>query len=401
MRLPDGIGDEAPDRPASALIPSGLISGIHIWPGFWVGAGYGRLLHILGRRNWQRVVPFPYDWRLSNRLTAQRLRATVEAALGRWRELPGQRDAMVIFVCHSMGGLIARYYLDNLGGAEIARRLITVGTPYSGSIKAIRALSGGLLPLGRLDRALVDVARTFPSVHQLLPTYHCVNLTGHDPVTIARGLADLPSVAISDGLAFHQELAEARGGPPPYEEHFFGGKRQPTDQSVTPTPRGLEYQRSQRGTDYEGDGTVPYFSSIPAEAVSSGVAVYSAIRHSRLSVDKRLLDLVLDKVDAVDHGAILAPSHELSLDLPEVVTAGTPAPLEIRTDHSDLLLHAYVTGLNGAVHDHHIPVDPVGDGTYAATLDLPPGTWHVDVQTVNDPVPAQIGDVIVVTPPTE
>src|SRR6266508_6425085 len=77
MRLPEGLGDAEPD-PADRLDPVGLIEGWHVWPGFWAGAGYGRLLHRLRHLYPEpgRVVGFAYDWRLSNRISARRLQTT-------------------------------------------------------------------------------------------------------------------------------------------------------------------------------------------------------------------------------------------------------------------------------------------------------------------------------------
>jgi triacylglycerol esterase/lipase EstA (alpha/beta hydrolase family) len=52
--------------------------------------------------------------------------AGIEAATG---------AAQVVFVCHSMGGLVARAYLRKYGGEHV-RRLITIGTPHRGSMHA-------------------------------------------------------------------------------------------------------------------------------------------------------------------------------------------------------------------------------------------------------------------------
>jgi triacylglycerol esterase/lipase EstA (alpha/beta hydrolase family) len=35
----------------------------------------------------------------------------------------------VVFVCHSMGGLLTRYYVDVLGGHEITRSVVTIHKP--------------------------------------------------------------------------------------------------------------------------------------------------------------------------------------------------------------------------------------------------------------------------------
>lgn len=43
------------------------------------------------------------------------------------------RGGRVTLVAHSMGGLVARYYLQRLGGARRVERLVTLGTPHRGS----------------------------------------------------------------------------------------------------------------------------------------------------------------------------------------------------------------------------------------------------------------------------
>ena len=114
---------------------------------------------------------FAYDWRLSNRWTAELLKERVESALTRWREsAPERSDAKVVFVCHSMGGLVARWYLDVLGGAEIARALVTLGTPHRGALKALEQLVNGVRKgPGPLKVDLTGFARSLPSSYELLP----------------------------------------------------------------------------------------------------------------------------------------------------------------------------------------------------------------------------------------
>ncbi len=46
------------------------------------------------------------------------------------------RGGRIDLVCHSMGGLVARFYLQELGGARRVDRCITLGTPHRGTYNA-------------------------------------------------------------------------------------------------------------------------------------------------------------------------------------------------------------------------------------------------------------------------
>ncbi|MFJ5301976.1 lipase family alpha/beta hydrolase [Streptomyces sp. NPDC088350] len=177
LALPRDIGDADPGDGVEAV---GLIKGLHVLPGVSAIDGYGTLLTFLERRlgvseRNGNLLSFPYDWRLSVRRNAHRLAARVEPALAAWRARTGDPMVRTVFVAHSLGGLVARYYLDVLGGSRHARSLVTIGTPYRGSVYALTSLHGGLAPrLGRLSDPFTRLARSMPSLHQLLPTWRCL-----------------------------------------------------------------------------------------------------------------------------------------------------------------------------------------------------------------------------------
>lgn len=67
------------------------------------------------------------------------------------------RGGRIDLVAHSMGGLVARFYLQQLGGARRVNRLITLGTPHLGTHAATfvpSALVRQLLPDGPFIRHL-------------------------------------------------------------------------------------------------------------------------------------------------------------------------------------------------------------------------------------------------------
>lgn len=159
LQLPDGVGD---DHPVDGVEAAGLMPDLRLPFGIWTfDLGYDALLGFLrttfdlveappgsdrpaGDRPANLVV-FPYDWRLSNRYNGERLRCVAEQALERWRGKGGRfADAKLVFIAHSMGGLVARWYLNHLGGAALTRKLITLGTPHRGSLTNAR------LPRARL-----------------------------------------------------------------------------------------------------------------------------------------------------------------------------------------------------------------------------------------------------------
>ncbi len=75
--------------------------------------------------------------------TSYRPRGSIEAlALQLKRTIDDRvRGGRIDVIAHSMGGLVARFYAEHLGGARRVDRLITLGTPHRGSYGAARAPS--------------------------------------------------------------------------------------------------------------------------------------------------------------------------------------------------------------------------------------------------------------------
>ncbi len=126
----------------------------------------------------RRYYVFPYDWRQDNVLHAAALDRLIEEIRRDYRD-PTLR---VDLIAHSMGGLIARYYLRygptdvldtrtykpvTLYGASRVRKLIQLGTPNMGSVGSVRAFLTGE-PIG-FGRIAPEVLATLPSGYQLFP----------------------------------------------------------------------------------------------------------------------------------------------------------------------------------------------------------------------------------------
>src|SRR5262252_1147300 len=178
------------------------------------------------------VREFAYDWRLAIDYNAAELAKVAEEHLKSWQRHPkGSRDARLVLVAHSMGGLVARYFTGVLGGARDVRATITLGTPFYGAVKAVVMLStgrGAPLPLPR--RRLRRLAQTMPGLHDLLPTYRCV-----DQGTSSRRLDATDIAALGGDQELAQQAFDRRaqllaGGSAGL--HALVGVQQPTMQSV-------------------------------------------------------------------------------------------------------------------------------------------------------------------------
>ena len=169
----------APDDPNIDDLGDGveathLIPDVHMIPGLWKIDGYSglraRLQTALELELNRNLFDFPYDWRRDNRVSGRKLQCLCHSWLQNWRETSGNSDAKLVLVGHSMGGLVARYFLEVLGGWKDTRALITFGTPYRGSLNAVGYLANGYAKsIGPLDIDLSETLRSFTAVYQLLP----------------------------------------------------------------------------------------------------------------------------------------------------------------------------------------------------------------------------------------
>ena len=112
------------------------------------------------RRGFTRIHTFSYSpLTLDVRSTAERLGAEIEKIC----EESGSEQIHV--VGHSLGGLIARYYIQRLGGDERVHTCVTLGTPHQGTMAA-KLLPWPLVKQLRPDSDLMaELAEPAPGCH--------------------------------------------------------------------------------------------------------------------------------------------------------------------------------------------------------------------------------------------
>jgi pimeloyl-ACP methyl ester carboxylesterase len=312
---------------------------LHLLPGIWsVNIGYGTLLDWLRTRfhfiepspedpsRLPNLLPVPYDWRLSNRYNGRRLKGIVESALERWRS-QGEpfADAKIIFVCHSMGGLVARWYIEKEGGASLTRKLVTLGTPYRGALNALDQLVNGVRKgIGPLKIDLTTFARSLPSLHQLLPEYACIESSGSLLKTTESAVPHLNTAMVSDAMQFHDELDQAAllNTTHDYEIHPLVGFRQPTYATARIIDESVEVIENISGSNEGGDATVPRFAAIP-----------KTIPGQELRPDSPIIRWIPDQHGSLQNNqAILDELEGVLTAQPVVYRAATEFELGVRTE---------------------------------------------------------------------
>ena len=389
LELPADIGDEHPGDGVRAV---GLMQALHVVPGLWSPvAGYSSLLkhlrserfHLVeedgrGSARTPNLVLFAYDWRLSNRYNGRLLGRRATDCLERWRQQPGMEDAKLVLVCHSMGGLVAKWFLEQEGGADITRSLITIGTPHRGAVKSLGSLVNGVDPgLGPLRLRLSELARSLPSMHQLLPTYSCLVTADGRRTLEQQPVSGLDRAMTEDAAAFHAALE----GPqvPPYTHHKIVGIRQPTPTTARLVRGELHLDDRIDERDQGGDGTVPRLAAEPV--AGRGLEVHEvADQHGELHNARGALDLVdgiLSREELVWED-VARETFGVAMD--EVWTPQDD-PVLFVPDLEDRRLQVTVLDELGAATGPPSKVRPDGSATLSA---LPPGGYRA---VVTSPVP--------------
>jgi pimeloyl-ACP methyl ester carboxylesterase len=391
LRLPAGIGDEFPH---DGVEPCDLMPDLHILPGIWTAVkGYDRLLARLRSLGYQEpgsLLPVPYDWRLSCRYNARRLGSIVEPALERWRTA-GHAEAQVVFVCHSMGGLIARWYIEMCGGAEITRKLITLGTPYRGAVRALAQLVNGADPgLGPFRLRLIELARSMPSLYQLMPEYACVEQGGDLAKTTAVMLPEIDAAMAGDAMRFHTDLrhAEARRPQSLDDTYAILGTGQTTATTARLTGGRAELLSTYEQQDLYGDATVPVVAACRADVKMDSNRLHRVPdKHGNLQRNRAALDEIEGILTASSIIVKAAKPVPLRVDVPELAQAGEAVTIRITpAEPTRQPIRIAVTNEQGTLIEARVLRPSAGPVTTSIDA-LAPGAYTIDVEGLDKASP--------------
>jgi Lecithin:cholesterol acyltransferase len=348
---------------------------------------------------------FAYDWRLPVEHNARLLAEAAYAHVKAWREHPAhleavrsqpdQREARLVFVAHSMGGLLVQALGLVAGGEQVraeTRASITIGTPFRGAAKAAVLLNSGAgAPLPK--RRLRKLAATMPGVHDLLPTYRCVDL-GDDVARLSP--SDIAALGgdrqlAEDSARLHARLADLSL----IGHRQYLGLGQPTISSLT-LDKGVatgqlytfevnadgslvRYQGQLKRVLRHGDGTVPRNSAELVEGDSNPPQQHGSL--ARMPEVVRNVRRILTEKPHL--GAQLGEG-ELGLEVPDLIDSGTTWAIHVTGAHNP------TCRIFSAHSGEQLARIPLGrrDGTLTGDgPHLAPGLYRVEIQAgSNSPV---------------
>lgn len=232
------------------------------------------------------VLFFPYDWRLSNASSAASLAIAINNSYDE-----------VILIAHSMGGLVASKYLANSSvNRNKVDKLITLGTPYTGTPHLIYVAETGdfnsVLSVLGYEPTIKNLMQNFHCTYQLAPTTRYQNNYGtyiKSGTTTYSGNAarnfystrpwamvnGATKTMYSTATTFHSGLIVSG-------EHIANSNLVDTYKIVgigKDTASMLVYDANGTFVNVEvnnsGDGTVPRYSASNTQSISSANQVYT------------------------------------------------------------------------------------------------------------------------------
>lgn len=401
------VTDEEREGSAKRLAPDGLIKEPVWGPTFRMNFGYRRLADELCGLvlHPDALLEFGYDWRLSVEHNGRLLADAIDRHLTAWRRHPAlaewrrsRRDAAeprVVIVAHSMGGLVARAVGAHAGALDPVRTVITIGTPFRGSVDAATMLNSGRSSVGLPVGPARELAVTLPGLHDLLPTYRCLftgdDLVALDPEKVAALGGD--SELAGESFARHARLASVRLP----GLISLAGTHQPTDICFRVDAGVLHAQR--HGYERDGAGELARDAVtgqfIPMKLYGDGTVQWQSARlgdatgyvqkHGALQATRSLIRNVEAQIvgRTLDEG--LGGRAGIGVELPEYAPVGTVTTARVSGARAAGDFSCVVKDIDGAVLEYPFARRDGDDYVLDITLDKP-GIHVLEVSNGVEPV---------------
>ncbi|MGE7693920.1 lipase/acyltransferase domain-containing protein [Lysinibacillus sp. NPDC094177] len=238
---------------------------------------YKKLSKFLSQ-NSDNYTEFVYDWRKNN----------LDHLEDFYSLLDDNADEIII-IAHSMGGILSKLMLNKFkdkNQVSKVSKIITIGTPWRGSIDSVKTLMFGkqipdFIPFALLKKEAKKISKFFPSIYQLLPSDEyfqnakdsegnaccCFNIGGEE----INDFADFYLKCIKDDFEKYKheyikvfddyyELLH-KDIPKWIEHHEIIGVGKNTISAMK-----IDNINDASAERYDGDGTVPLFSAYSKKA---------------------------------------------------------------------------------------------------------------------------------------
>ncbi len=251
----------------------------------------------------KKLILFPYDWRQSNILTANKLANKLD------EEFLSNNNLEITLLGHSMGGLVMRYLLesgeyDDRPWFSSIKQLITMGTPHFGAPLALFRLGGtdSTLGLSGEDIKTMSNDSRYPSTFELVSPKESA-------LTVKRpNRGNIPTIMdpFNDQIINHLDMNQnnvdqARNfwsklnisdRPSHLNYHFIVSSAIKTyvrNEWIVPSlaPQPIEQKSS-------GDGTVP----ISSACVQGITHIFSQKKHADIFKDRQVREYLYQYLDA-------------------------------------------------------------------------------------------------------
>lgn len=294
------------------LKPGGVIDTITVWP--FKLKQYDRLLQKLrerelGYKEGMNLFYFDYDWRRSNFKNAKLLDEYIQ-------NTPEIKNNEFDIIAHSMGGLISLILIQEYDSGKNVKNLITLGTPFYGSLEAFDTFLNGfngvssiMASLGSSAENVRSVMFSFESGYELLPTYpYCCKVESQQKNIFDLGFWQnqwLPDTFatesdkrfITESLKRARKLGEIvqRDLPSSLKLTMYAGETFATKKTVSFDASGNIKRYNYR----KGDGTV-WLASAANNDISSSRVTFA--KHAKIFEDDNVLSGLARKLKGDTEG---------------------------------------------------------------------------------------------------
>ena len=244
---------------------------------------------------------YPYDWRCDIRHNAQELLDHLDAeqpAGGRWNLMGHSQGALVIVAASKLLDDPDRF-------DELVNKVVLLGSPLAGTMRAADALTVGSEDLGKNERTFaLQAARTWPSLFQMLPSWPAVLDPARNPRPPAQQLLQLGGYPDPGGIT-DDILLRARETQDLLREPVakMGGAKVMTVLTSNKATKAQVVRRVLNGVDgfsdeifQTGDSLVPYQRTLDwgdDPFRNTVVQVTGSVRaHAFLGIDEEIAALI-------------------------------------------------------------------------------------------------------------